>query len=541
MSKIKVSIVDPSTLRLEERGEIGDTIDLQELQKVDNTLILDSIQKSKDETYKALLAREIQQQEAIKKIALNEQEKKLYQDYETLRLEKEKLSAIVNNFDDKLVNEKKTTETSLTANFIVEKSRLENRVVELERSIEQQKDLIISQTEQKKDAELSRKLDEYKALMSEKQKQIERLTYDLQNTSEKSRNELELLRARKDAENIDVRSKIEKENDHLKAILQGEEDRRSLAINEALSKNNRIVNEKELALIKLQAELEQAENLKKLGEQALKDDFTRQLKQKQELVDFYKDLKAKASTKMVGETLEQHCEIEFNKIRAAAFKNAYFEKDNDVKTGTKGDFIFKDFEEDGTERISIMFEMKNEMDTTATKHKNEDFLKQLDKDRQDKGCEYAILVSLLEIDNDLYNQGIVDVSHRYSKMYVIRPQFFIPIITLLRDASLKSSQFKRQLIEYNNQNVDISNFEDNLKEFKTKFANNYRLASEKFTTAILEIDKTIDHLMKTKEALLSSENNLRLANNKADDLTIKKLIKNNPTMAKAFDDLKDGE
>lgn len=240
---------------------------------------------------------------------------------------------------------------------------------------------------------------------------------------------------------------------------------------------------------------------------------------------------------MVGETLEQHCEIEFNKLRATGFQNAYFEKDNDAKSGSKGDFIFKEFSDDGTEFISIMFEMKNEMDETATKHKNEDFFKELDKDRNEKKCEYAVLVSLLEADNELYNTGIVDVSYRYPKMYVIRPQFFIPMITLLRNASLNALQYKQELAVVRNQNIDISHFEEDMNEFKDKFSRNYRLASEKFKKAIDEIDKTIDHLQKTKDALLSSENNLRLANNKAEELSIKRLTKNNPTMAAKFAEL----
>ena len=240
---------------------------------------------------------------------------------------------------------------------------------------------------------------------------------------------------------------------------------------------------------------------------------------------------------MVGETLEQHCEIEFNKLRATGFQNAYFEKDNDAKSGSKGDFIFKEFSDDGTEFISIMFEMKNEMDETATKHKNEDFFKELDKDRNEKKCEYAVLVSLLEADNELYNTGIVDVSYRYPKMYVIRPQFFIPMITLLRNASLNALQYKQELAIIRNQNIDISHFEEDMNEFKDKFSRNYRLASEKFKKAIDEIDKTIDHLQKTKDALLSSENNLRLANNKAEELSIKRLTRNNPTMAAKFAEL----
>ncbi|MNQ96877.1 hypothetical protein D3C85_1124980 [compost metagenome] len=252
-------------------------------------------------------------------------------------------------------------------------------------------------------------------------------------------------------------------------------------------------------------------------------------------------MKAKLSTKMVGETLEQHCETEFNKLRATGFQNAYFEKDNDARTGSKGDYIYRETDDDGNEIISIMFEMKNEGDETATKHRNEDFLRELDKDRNEKKCEYAVLVSLLEADSELYNSGIVDVSHRHDKMYVIRPQFFIPIITLLRNAALNSLKYKSELALVKAQNVDITNFENNMEKFKEGFAKNYDLASRKFKTAIDEIDKTIDHLQKTKDALLSSENNLRLANNKAEDLTIKRLTRGNPTMAAKFADLNDKE
>ena len=240
---------------------------------------------------------------------------------------------------------------------------------------------------------------------------------------------------------------------------------------------------------------------------------------------------------MVGETLEQHCQTEFNRIRTAAFPHAYFEKDNDARTGSKGDYIFRELDEQGNEIVSIMFEMKNENETTATKHKNEDFFKELDKDRREKNCEYAILVSLLESDSELYNTGIVDVSYRYEKMYVIRPQFFIPIITLLRNAALSSLQYKQELAVVRSQNIDITHFEENMEKFKTGFARNYELASRKFKTAIDEIDKTINSLQKTKDALLSSENNLRLANNKAEELTIKRLTRGNPTMAQKFADL----
>ena len=259
------------------------------------------------------------------------------------------------------------------------------------------------------------------------------------------------------------------------------------------------------------------------------------------MIAYYKDMKAKLSTKMVGETLEQHCETEFNKLRATAFQNAYFEKDNDSKTGSKGDYIYREHDDAGNEIISIMFEMKNENDTTSTKHKNEDFLRELDKDRLEKKCEYAVLVTLLEADSELYNTGIVDVSHKYPKMYVIRPQFFIPIITLLRNAALNSLKYKSELALVKAQNVDITNFEDNMNTFKEGFAKNYDLASRKFKTAIDEIDKTIDHLQKTKDALLSSENNLRLANNKAEDLTIKRLTRGNPTMAEKFAELNDNQ
>jgi len=259
------------------------------------------------------------------------------------------------------------------------------------------------------------------------------------------------------------------------------------------------------------------------------------------MIAYYKDMKVKLSTKMVGETLEQHCETQFNQIRATAFPSAYFEKDNDAKTGSKGDYIYRELDDEGNEIISIMFEMKNEGDETATKKRNEDFLKELDKDRSEKGCEYAVLVSLLEADSELYNSGIVDISYRYPKMYVIRPQFFISMITVLRNAAMNSLKYKAELALVRSQNLDITHFEENLENFKTGFARNYELASRKFKTAIEEIDKTIDHLQKTKEALLSSDNNLRLANNKAEDLTIKRLTRGNPTMTEMFAGVKEAK
>ena len=312
----------------------------------------------------------------------------------------------------------------------------------------------------------------------------------------------------------EMRSKIE----------AGEKDK-ELAVNRALSEKEKELAKKESCIIRLTGQIETNDKENKLKEQILKEKYEVQLRFKDEEIARYKDFKAKLSTKMIGESLEQHCETEFNRIRPTGFQNAYFEKDNDARTGSKGDYIFREADTEGVEFISIMFEMKNEGDTTSTKKKNEDFLKELDKDRREKNCEYAVLVSLLEPENEFYNSGIVDMSHRYPKMYVIRPQFFIPMITLLRNAALNSLQYKQELAFVRSQNIDISNFEESMNDFKEKFSRNYELASKKFKTAIEEIDKTIDHLQKTKEALLSSENNLRLANNKAEDLSIKRLTK----------------
>jgi hypothetical protein len=325
-------------------------------------------------------------------------------------------------------------------------------------------------------------------------------------------------------------AKRESEVERLTAALDSTELVRQLAVKDA-------VVEIEKERDQLKSGVEKVELEKQLLEAALKDKYETQIKDRDEAIERLRDMKARLSTKMVGETLEQHCEIEFNRLRATAFPCAYFEKDTDIRSGSKGDYIFRDFDEASMEFISVMFEMKNENDGTATKKKNEDFLKELDKDRNEKGCEYAILVSLLEPDSELYNGGIVDVSHRFPKMYVIRPQFFIPIITLLRNGALNSLTYKSELARVREQNIDITSFESELDEFRSGFARNYNLASRKFKTAIDEIDKTIDHLQKTKEALLGSENNLRLANNKADDLTIKKLTRGNPTMKAKFDEI----
>ncbi|MFY9138512.1 DUF2130 domain-containing protein [Zwartia sp.] len=319
----------------------------------------------------------------------------------------------------------------------------------------------------------------------------------------------------------------------LRAKLEAGGMAQQLAIVQALSSV-----EKERDALK--SGLERAQLEKALAEKSLKDKYETQLKDRDDAIERLRDMKARLSTKMVGETLEQHCETEFNRIRATAFPRAYFEKDNDARSGSKGDFIFRDADEAGTEIVSIMFEMKNESDLTATKSKNEDFLKELDKDRNEKACEYAVMVSLLEPDNEFYNTGIVDMFHRYPKMYIVRPQFFIPIITLLRNAAMNSLKYKTELAYVKAQSVDITNFENELETFKSAFARNYDLASQRFQKAIDEIDKSIDHLQKTKEALLGTDRNLRLANDKAQDVTIKKLTKGNPTMAAKFAELKEG-
>jgi len=346
-----------------------------------------------------------------------------------------------------------------------------------------------------------------------------------------AKNAIQLTVAEKERELADLKARLEKAEmqkkiDVAEAVKKIEKERDDLANN-----------------------LQNKELEKKLLESSLQEKFNADLKSKDEIIKLKdeeialrKDMKLKLSTKMIGETLEQHCEDEFNKLRATAFPNAYFEKDNDARSGSKGDFIYIEKDEQGNEIISIMFEMKNEGDETATKKKNEDYFKELDKDSNEKKCEYAVLVSLLEADSELYNSGIIDVSHKHPKMYVVRPQFFIPIITLLRNAAMKSMQYKAELAQMRNENIDITNFEESINSFKENFAKNYELASRKFKVAIEEIDKTIDHLQKTKEALLSSVNNLRIANTKADDLTIKKLTKGNPTMIAKFDELnKKGE
>ena len=393
----------------------------------------------------------------------------------------------------------------------------------------QQKELELMRSNQKNELELA-----MTKAVSEKEKEL---------LEQKNRiTQLESRLVEKDSEREkleqDLRLKYEGQIAEMRAQITSDSKDKELAVTKAVSEKEKELLEQKNEITQLESRLIEKDSEKEKLEQDLKLRYEEQLKEKQELIDYYKDFKAKQSTKMVGESLEQHCLIEFNKLRATAFPTAYFGKDNDAKSGSKGDFIYREASPDGVEFISIMFEMKNEMDTTATKKKNEDFFKELDKDRREKQCEYAVLVSLLEIDNELYNTGIVDVSYQYEKMYVIRPQFFIPMITLLRNAALNSLSYRQELAFIRQQHVDITNFEMKIDKFKEGFARNYDLASRKFNEAIDEIDKSISHLQKIKDALISSENNLRLANQKADDLTIKKLTWKNPTMKAMFEEEK---
>ena len=358
----------------------------------------------------------------------------------------------------------------------------------------------------------------------------ERTKNALKDELTKKDTQIALLQAEKEKSLIELKSKSELEVAELRAKIQSTETEKQLAVTEAVIKV-----EKERDLLLADAKIKESE--KQQLETSWQMKYNSDLKAKDDIIERFKDMKAKLSTKMLGETLEQHCENAFNQLRATGFQKAYFEKDNDASGGSKGDYIFRESDDAGNEIVSIMFDMKNELDTTATKKKNEDFLKELDKDRNDKKCEYAVLVSLLEADNELYNTGIIDVSHRHPKMYVIRPQFFIPMITLLRNTSLKALAYKAELAVIKSQNVDVTNFENRLNEFRDAFGRNYQLASDKFKLAIDGIDKSIAQLQKTKDALISSENNLRLANDKAENLTVKKLVRGNPTMTAKFADL----
>ena len=389
------------------------------------------------------------------------------------------------------------------------------------KELESIEDKVVLKTRQQYEEEIDK-------LKEEKNKEIEKLKEEKASEADKLK---ELLR------------KEQEKNTKLSLEMQSSDDRQKLAVMEAVKK---VEDEKQARLDELtrkahETELELSEKAHDLENQLQqeKDRGKVLLEQKEKEVEFYKDLKTKMSTKMVGETLEQHCEIQFNQLRATAFRNAYFEKDNDIRSGSKGDYIYRETDDNGVEIISIMFEMKNEMDETASKHKNEDFFKELDKDRKEKNCEYAVLVSLLESDSELYNAGIVDVSYKYDKMYVVRPQCFIPMITLLRNAAINALTYKQELAMVRNQDIDISNFEDSLMKFKDDFGRNYELAHSHFDKAIDEIDKTIQHLEKVKKELQGSDNQLRIATSKVEDVSVKKLTRNNPTMKAKFDALKE--
>lgn len=421
-------------------------------------------------------------------------------------------------------------------------SEIERRLKELDERHKAEQELATAKTKQDYIIQLNQKQQE----LGDKNAEIERIKIAARSQMDKIRGEkdAEIARLKDQLDNIESRKKSEldlalSEKDktitRLNADIAQNANKLELALMEERNKAQQLVQDKDVEILKLQSAAQQMKNEAKIHEEALEKRHQEELRMKQEQIDYYKDLKTKLSTKMVGETLEQHCSIQFEQYIRPLMPNAYFDKDNDAADGTKGDFIFRD-SEDGTEYISIMFEMKNEMDKTATKHKNDDFLKKLDEDRKKKGCEFAVLVSLLEADNDLYNNGIVNKSHLYPKMYVIRPQFFVPFINLLVQASKKSLEYKKQLILAQSKEVDVTNFENQLEDFKDKFGKNYRLASERFQTAIDEIDKTIDHLQKVKSALIGSENNLRLANDKAENLTIRKLTYKNPTMKAKFDE-----
>lgn len=427
---------------------------------------------------------------------------------------------------------------------------------EFERELRERETLLKKEKEQAIELAITQTKSELQADVSDKDAQIVRLTARIESVMREKelfeskarvQSENELKDAVAAAEQKRVKEQAEKDAriTELEAQLAAREQAFSVEKQLAVTQATLAV-EKERDSLKAEVKLKEAE--KHQIENELKAQMMAELKSKDDLIAYkdqeierYRDMKARLSTKMLGETLEQHCEIEFNKLRATAFPHAYFEKDNDASLGSKGDYIFREADESGNEIISIMFEMKNEQDDSTHKHKNEDFLKKLDSDRTKKNCEYAVLVSLLEPENELYNEGVVDMSYRYEKMYVIRPQFFIPMISILRNAAMSAMEYKEELALVRQQNIDITNFENEMEDFKAKFGRNYRLASEKFRKAIDEIDKTIDHLLKTKEALLGSENNLRLANDKAEALSIKKLTRNNPTMKAKFDELSKSE
>ena len=514
--------------------------DLEEIKKKDLELIKT---KQKDEFNKAISTKDLQLVEKNKlieqlkaQVAGGETEKQLAISEAINKKEHERELALGKKNDELADKEKK----------------IASLIAQIENGKNERK-LAITEAVNVKEKEIAQKIEEinklkeaFSAKEREKDREIEQLKSQIEGSETVKKLAISEAINKKDIEKQNMleskQEELKEKNriiEALKAKIANGETERKLAVSEAVQKKEKEISERVTEITELRSRLSSKDTENQLKEQSLHKEYEEKLKLKDEQIEYYKDFKARQSTKMIGESLEQHCLNQFNSLRMTAFPTAYFEKDNDAKTGSKGDFIFRE-NVDGMEFISIMFEMKNEMDETATKHKNEDFFKELDRDRREKKCEYAVLVSLLEIDNELYNNGIVDVSYKYEKMYVIRPQFFIPMITLLRNAALNSLKYRQELEVARHQQIDISRFEENMNLFKEGFARNYRIASDKFKTAIEEIDKTISHLQKTKEALLSSENQLRLANNKAEDLSIKKLTKDAPTVKKMFDEVNSG-
>lgn len=500
--------------------------------KIDEAGYSDIIKQVRDHQFKEELNKRLDLAENEKKNAV-----KLAEAHLNNLLQKE-----LSKKDEEIIQIKAKNELELVEQLTKKESHIAEMKAKLANA-ENEKKLTVAESIQKIEKERDKLINDLKNKENEKENAVKLAVANLKNSLQedlsKKDKEIIELKTQNKLELNEQSNKKETLIAEIKAKLANAENEKKLSVTEAIK---RIEKERD----ELSNTLKGKETEKQLLEKSLNEKFYVELKTKDEIIKLkddeiirYKDMKLKLSTKMLGETLEQHCENEFNKLRSTGFQKAYFEKDNDSKTGSKGDYIYKEFDDAGIEIISIMFEMKNEGEETATKKRNEDFFKELDKDRTEKKCEYAVLVSLLELESELYNSGIVDVSHKYPKMYVVRPQFFIPIITLMRNAAMNSLKYKHELALARNENIDITNFEDNINKFKDSFAKNFELASRRFKTAIDEIDKTIDHLQKTKEALLSSENNLRLANNKAENLSVKKLIRGNPTMTAKFEELLD--
>ena len=513
--------------------------ELKERQKNSNQVIQSKLEKEFESklNQKILEIKELQSDFSKKQ---NDKEQEIISLKEQLKSTEQIIKSETEKAYQEQLNKKELEIKQLQSDFNQKQNDKEQEVISLKEKLEASTQLTKTETQKefqeqlnKKDLEISKLNAKLEQILSQNKINESKTEQEYKLQLQAKENEIQALKS-----NISNNEKVLKAN--LENTYQSQLNEKNLEIQSLKQDMDKakVENELNVKSIKqdLQNQIEQDKMKYQLQEKSLQEKYDTLLQTKDEQIAYYKDFKLKQSTKMIGESLEQHCEIEFNKLRATGFQNAYFEKDNDAHTGSKGDYIYRELDENGVEIISIMFEMKNENDKTATKHKNEDFLKELDKDRNEKNCEYAVLVSMLE--PELYNTGIVDKSHRYPKMYVIRPQFFIPMITILRNAAFNSMQYKNELQLMRNQNIDITHFEESMNDFKEKFSRNYRIASDKFAKAIDEIDKTILHLQKTKEDLLSSERQLQLANNKAEDLTIKRLTRNNPTMKQKFDELK---